>query len=138
MSVQPRSGSNYAFEFSLDIGSDIELSDPQLDGDEAADPGDVYWWQSAPIVPPGRDGFKDDSRIFGFDPWPDAPDPTIPPMTAVPVGQGTIDQYFDYFDLDGHDQLDVDIVQMELIPPMVPRLCRFRCSARTASTRWIT
>jgi hypothetical protein len=61
---------NYLFEFSLDIGSDIELSDPNTNGNEAADPGDVYWWQSAPIIPPGRDGFKDDLSIFGMDPTP--------------------------------------------------------------------
>jgi len=120
MSVQPISQSRYGFEFSLDIGSDIELSDPQFDGDEAADPGDVYWWQSASIVPPGRDGFKDDLNIFGFDPWPDPPDAVFPPATRVPVGMGTIQDYYEYFDLDGHDQLETDIFELQLIPPEAP------------------
>ncbi len=61
--------SSFALEFSLDIGSDIELSDPNFDGDEAADPGDVYMWQSLSIKPPGRDGFKDDATLFGADPY---------------------------------------------------------------------
>ncbi len=120
--VQPKSGgSDYMFEFSLDIGSDIELSDPFVDGDEAADPGDVYWWQSAPIVPPGRDGFKDDLFIFNFDPWPDPPDPNL--STAVPVGFGSIQDYFEWFDLDGHDQLDFSLLDIQLPYPHVQSQC---------------
>ena len=46
----------YHFEFSVDIGSDSELSDPQVDGNEGFDPGDVYLWQSAPVPAGGRDG----------------------------------------------------------------------------------
>ena len=109
-------GEDYAFEFSLDIGSDIELSDPLFDGDEAADPGDVYWWQSAVIAPPGRDGFKDDILIFALDPWPDPPDGAVPPATRVPVGTGSPDDYHTYFDLDGHDQIDVSLrTEYELV-----------------------
>lgn len=108
----------YLFEFSLDIGSDTEMSDPFADGDEAFDPGDVYWWQSAPVLPPGRDGFKDDQFIFGQDPWPDPPDPIG--NTPVPVGWGSVEEYWSYFDLDGHDQLDVSIVEMQLIPSTHP------------------
>ncbi|MCK4340554.1 MAG: hypothetical protein KAY37_02375 [Phycisphaerae bacterium] len=107
---------DYLFEFSLDIGSDHELSDPFADGDEAFDPGDVYWWQSAPVVPPGRDGFKDDEFIFGQDPWPDPPDPFVPPATRVPVGEGSIEDYGEYFDLDGHDQIDVSFHEVQWIP----------------------
>ncbi|MGD8454113.1 MAG: GEVED domain-containing protein [Phycisphaerae bacterium] len=106
---------DYAFEFSVDIGSDKEMSDPFIDGDEAFDPGDVYWWQSAPVLPPGRDGFKDDLFIFQYDPWPDPPDATG--GTAVPVGHGTPEMYHEYFDLDGHDQLDIDLFEYQIIPP---------------------
>lgn len=112
------------FEFSLDIGSDTELSDPNVDGDEGADPGDVYLWHSAPYRPPlqpcGRDGFKDDLFIFGFDPFPNPPDCAVPPATAVPVGSGIdpADGYPTYFDLDGHDQTDFDLRQY--VPPTAP------------------
>ena len=109
VTVKPKSYGQYAFEFSLDIGSDTELSDPFMDGDEVFDPGDVYWWKGA-VFPNPTNGFKDDVRIFGYDP---DPDPLIP--TRVPVGMGTIQDYYDYFDLDGHDQLDVDL--REWIPP---------------------
>lgn len=109
-------------EFSLDIGSDKELSDPQMDGDEGFDPGDVYWWQGPPVVPPmvpgGRDGEKDDLTIFMMDPNPNPPDPAIPPITRVPVGMGSIQDYPAYFDLDGHDQLDFSL--HELIPMYIP------------------
>ena len=105
--VQP---GDYLFEFSVDIGSDAELSDPQVNGNEAFDPGDVYWWQSAPVVPPGRDGFKDDLRIFHVDPFPDPPDPAIPPATRVPVGMGDPSWYPEFFDLDGHDQIDFSLL----------------------------
>jgi serine protease len=106
------------FEFSLDIGSDTELSDPFRDGDEGFDPGDVYLSQSAPVIPPGRDGFKDDLVIFNFDPWPDPPDPGY--GTAVPVGSGSLQDYLNYFDLDGHDQLDVSLFETEWIPYEYP------------------
>ncbi|MBN1489034.1 MAG: hypothetical protein JXA69_03885 [Phycisphaerae bacterium] len=116
-------------EFSLDIGSDKELSDPLMDGDEAFDPGDVYWWQGAPVIPPGRDGFKDDLFIFGLDPNPNPPDGAVPPATRVPVGSGSPQDYYEYFDLDGHDQVDESFIQ--LIPEgpvphpiaMFPSMC---------------
>ena len=114
---------DYLFEFSLDIGSDIELSDPQMNLNEAADPGDVYWWQSAPIVPPGRDGFKDDQIIFGLDPWPDPPDPTVPPTTRVPVGTGSPADYYEYFDLDGHDQTDFTLIEVMYPVYYMPSNC---------------
>jgi hypothetical protein len=105
----------YAFEFSLDIGSDTEMSDPFRNGNEGFDPGDVYWWQGAPVLFPGRDGFKDDMMVFGVDPWPDPPDPMY--ATAVPVGFGSPQDYWNYFDLDGHDQLDISFFDLQLIPP---------------------
>jgi len=115
----------YLFEFSVDIGSDTELSDPNVDGDEGFDPGDVYAQNSGPVTPPavpgGRDGFKDDFNIFWYDPWPDPPDPVPPPnppMTAVPVGHGTEQDYYEYFDLDGHDQIDVMLE--EYVDPNLP------------------
>jgi serine protease len=110
--------SDFMFEFSLDIGSDTELSDPFRDGDEGFDPGDIYSSRSAPVVFPGRDGFKDDMAIFFFDPAPDAPDPGY--VTAVPVGNGNIQDYWNFFDLDAHDQIDVDLHETQWIPPDWP------------------
>lgn len=89
-------------EFSLDIGSDCELSDPFATGNEWFDPGDVYG--STHLIPGPMDGFKDDESIFGFDPSPD-PDAG----TTVPVGMGDPGDYRFYFDLDGHDQLDFEL-----------------------------
>jgi len=112
----------FEVQFSVDIGSDTELSDPQADGDEGFDPGDVYLWRSAPVTPPeepgGRDGFKDDEYIFGQDP---PPDPPFPPV-VVPVGSGGEDDYRQFFDLDGHDEIDVDLREFGLpeIPEPVP------------------
>lgn len=104
---------NGYMEFSLDIGSDTELSDPQADGDEGFDPGDVYWWQGPPVMPPGRDGFKDDNNIFiNIDPIPDPPN-----SGGVPVGMGTIEEFDFFFDLDGHDQLEFQLI--EFIDPAI-------------------
>ncbi|MGQ9650875.1 MAG: DNRLRE domain-containing protein [Phycisphaerae bacterium] len=106
--------------FSIDIGSDHELSDPSADGNEAYDPGDVYAWKIPPVDQPGRDGFLDDSIALGIDVAPDAPDEGTPPMTRVPVGSGGPADYGNYFDLDGHDQINVSLADGVLIPPNAP------------------
>lgn len=106
------SGEPYKLEFSLDIASDTELSDPHVDGDEAFDPGDLYLWKSGPVSPPGRDGIKDDTIFEGGDPSPDPPD--FSGGTSVPVGEGDASLYTEYLDIDGHDQIKVSLV--ELIP----------------------
>ena len=110
------------YEFSLDIGSDCELSDPQFDGDEFFDPGDVYL--QTQLVPGPTNGFKDDAMIFGMDPPPD-------PLTlgsAVPVGSGNMNMSAELFDLDGHDQLSVDLTELMIEPPiMVGQLPPLTC-----------
>lgn len=109
---------NPAFEFSLDIGSDTEMSDPYMDGDEVFDPGDVYMWQG-PSSPMPRNGFKDDFFIFAFDPIPD-------PLLAgsiVPVGNGDVGMYGEFWDLDGHDELDFPLEQVEYPFSMIPSTC---------------
>jgi hypothetical protein len=112
----------YFFEFSLDIGSDTEMSDPAMDGDEAFDPGDVYRGGPGPRVsPPGQDAFKDDMAIFGLDPWPDPPDPLG--ATIVPVGTGSAQTYANYFDLDGHDQTDFSLIGVQYPLPAPPSVC---------------
>ena len=106
----------FVWEFSLDIGSDKELSDPQMDGDEGFDPGDVYFSNEGPVTPPavpcGRDAnFKDDALLFPADPMPNPPD--CLGVTGAPVGSQCPGQdcFFEYFDLDAHDQIDVDLRQ---------------------------
>ena len=100
--------------FSIDIGSDTELSDPQADGDEVFDPGDLYLWGVGPAVP--VDGTINDLQFFGFDPVPTpvpfsvAPVCFFPPVNPDQASQST-------FDLDGVDTLDVDLRQF--IPPDV-------------------
>lgn len=96
--------------FSLDIGSDSELGDPQLDGDEQFDPGDVYEHNS---ISSALATYLDDQTIFGLDPIPNAPGPQIPyhntPMDLL--GQ-------DIFDLDGFEvsewNLDFWVDQMPI------------------------
>ncbi len=104
---------SHLFEFSVDIGSDSELSDPNADGDEVFDPGDIYLWQTIPLPAGGEDGIKDDGAWFGRDPYPDPPDQAQPPITAVPVGNlAGVKQYAQYLDIDGHDQIDTSLIQI--------------------------
>jgi len=105
--------------FSVDIGSDAELSDPKQDGNEYFDPGDLYpKYTGAPlgmVVP-----WKDDSLIFGGDP---APDPAVPGNFA-PVGSGMPPMLLQpiYFDLDGADLTELDLSNLAYGPgnPSIP------------------
>lgn len=100
-------------EWSLDIGSDVELSDPFMNGNEVVDPGDAYWWHGPGLpIPGGADGIRDDAFPFaGTDPWPDAPDPGL--VTAAPTCSGFPIQeiFYQYFDMDAHDNTDFDLRQ---------------------------
>lgn len=84
------------FFFSVDIGSDKELSDPNVDGDEAYDPGDIYKEGMGPAF------VKDDLIIFNVDP---APAPPVPVNTNYGLVSVT-----NFFDLDGEDQLDDEFI----------------------------
>ncbi len=95
-SITPR------FRFSLDIGSDGEFSDPQKNGNELFDPGDMYPWRCFPLPPINTLGHIDDSLFFMVDPSPNSL------HTAAPVGSGQSPDTIAgrYFDLDGFDALD--------------------------------
>ncbi|UCF35136.1 MAG: fibronectin type III domain-containing protein [Phycisphaerales bacterium] len=118
----PRSAGE--LEFSLDIGSDTELSDPYHDGDEVFDPGDAYLWHGPPLPVDGTDGVKNDFAIFAQDPWPipgmvpdHHPAPTCEDPAISPAD--VVDQYFD---LDGHDSVDfsmADLVGPDPLPEPV-------------------
>lgn len=105
-------------EYSVDIGSDAELSDPTTDGNEVYDPGDAYPW-NVTLPPGGAPGMFDDANIFaGVDPWPTTPDFGSPPATRAPVGSGISPDVVRnlYFDLDGLDYLDFDLQQFAYGP----------------------
>jgi len=93
-------------EFSLDIGSDTEKSDPNADQDEVFDPGDAYILGGPAIPFPGANGVRNDKNIFGSDPLPDPVDAS----TAAPCGQGLPLNPANYFDLDGMDNLSVSLL----------------------------
>jgi hypothetical protein len=117
---------NVDVEWSLDIGSDSELSDPAMNGNERVDPGDAYWWHGPGLPPGGADGIRDDFFAFGaFDPFPDAPDPAL--VTAAPSCSGIpITQIFSqYFDMDAHDNLDLNIIQFLPADQGLPPVAQF-------------
>jgi hypothetical protein len=88
------------FYFSVDIGSDWEMSDTNSPG--PLDPGDIYDAAGIALEPRAT---KDDFHIFESDP---------PPAPGVPVGlswEPGIEVLF--FDLDGEDQLEIPLVQVD-------------------------
>jgi hypothetical protein len=112
--------SSSLFLFSLDIGSDSELSDPLQNGNEAFDPGDMYPRVLSPIPMPVP--YKNDSLIFAHDP---DPKPYFP-FNPAPVGTGlTIsDVRSFFFDLDGSDLLATSLVGL-LYGPGQPSILWF-------------
>ncbi|MCC6675932.1 MAG: hypothetical protein IT436_02195 [Phycisphaerales bacterium] len=100
----PPTGPGMEVEFSLDIGSDAELSDPAATGNEVFDPGDMYVWLGPPLPPGGLNGVRDDATVVA--PGQHHPDPapgTLPaPACSGAPGVG-------FFDLDGSDSLDTDL-----------------------------
>ncbi|RIK67850.1 MAG: hypothetical protein DCC65_05100 [Planctomycetota bacterium] len=100
-----------AAEFSVDIGSDMEMSDTLTPGGaQLFDPGDAYTWGGPPLAC-AENGVRDDAAIFGADPWPVPPVPApgcLTVLTGAPVCSG-IWNPSGYFDLDGHDNLDVSL-----------------------------
>lgn len=98
----------YEVEFSIDIGSDRELSDPFSPGNNRMDPGDVYSW-FRPLMGAPEDGFVlDDMFIFaGLDV---APDDDVAGSEAPICAGGFIPSFaFLYFDLDGVDRISIDL-----------------------------
>ena len=102
-------GTSQNILFSVDIGSDTEMSDPQMDVDEVFDPGDAYKFQGAFIPMPGADGYFDDIQAFGTDPFPDGGlgGTGAPCMSGVPIDQISAS----YFDMDGLDMTECDLRQ---------------------------
>ncbi len=110
-------------EFSLDIGSDTELSDPQADGDEIFDPGDAYEWMSGPLGGPAN-GTRDDADAFFFD---YGPDPLVAGTEAPTCQQLPVDAItHEYFDMDGHESVDFNpSVFLNPLAPLPAPILRF-------------
>lgn len=104
-------------DFSVDIGSDREISDdlPPA-GPRLFDPGDCYQW-NGPSVACVEDGIRDDATIFaGVDQFPlrtiTGPPPACPSVIAqAPVCVGPWLQG-GYFDLDAHDALEFSLANV--------------------------
>jgi hypothetical protein len=110
---------NAMSEFSVDIGSDREMSDPSIDGDEVFDPGDTYPWYGAALPAGGADGVRDDALALTVDYWPQAPDGPLAVTGAatcsVPFASFDPLISHDRFDLDGTDAIDISL--RDIIPP---------------------
>lgn len=104
--------------FSVDIGSDTEMSDPVMDMDEVFDPGDAYLFQGAYMPVPGTDGIIDDISAFGSDPFPDGGVPGTGAMclSGLPIEVVKLD----YFDMDGLDLALCDLRQYPMGEGMPP------------------
>ena len=108
--------------FSLQIGSDTEVSDSAQQGNEVFDPGDMYVWSANTMGMPSQ-GFWDDAQIFnGIDPSP------VPasPGTAAPVCQalGWSDSLSKQFlDLDGFDAIDIDLASILPMGNLISLAC---------------
>ncbi|MEO0972421.1 MAG: hypothetical protein AAFX85_04940, partial [Pseudomonadota bacterium] len=94
-----------ALLFSLDIGSDMEISDPYTVGaPETLDPGDLY--AASTIAGSTATPYLDDLVMLGTD---------VPPVqgalgSAAPVGMRS--RFKKFFDLDGHDALDLSLASL--------------------------
>jgi hypothetical protein len=110
-----------AIEFSVDIGSDTELSDPTPDFNEVFDPGDMYRWKGPPLPFGGANGIRDDVTLFGFDPLPTPPD-GAPPATGAPTCSAKPPPVVTagWFDLDDSDSTDFDITTLPGYSPTAP------------------
>ncbi len=110
-----------AVEFSVDIGSDTELSDPTPDFNDVFDPGDMYRWREPALPFGGANGVRDDATLFGFDPWPSPPD-FPPPMTGAPTcsAKPLPEVESAWFDLDDSDSTDFDIMILPGYSPVAP------------------
>ena len=110
-------------DFSVDLNSPNALTG-FVGGIDVFDPGDAYLWRQPAMGIPTNGILNDlwctDPAVGGgmqFDPWPD---PALLPPGVPPLGSGQplAQVLTQYFDLDGHDSLDLDLSM--LIPPAQP------------------
>ena len=99
--------------FSLDAGSDVELSDPSMSGaKECLDPGDAY--SSSSALKCGYKGDINDMDFFvGSDPFPSKGIATgIPFGNAFPI----MGAFADYFDMDAIDVINTSLADLGINP----------------------
>ncbi len=95
-------------EFSVDIGSDAELSDPNQNGNEVFDPGDAYVMKG-PQLASATNGVRNDADFFGYDPYPVPGDIS----TIVPCGSG--EENFapeSYFNINGMAAMEASLLDL--------------------------
>ncbi len=89
--------------YSTDLGSQWDQSNPN--GAGPMDCGDIY------LENPGNNTailYKDDTGPTQW--WTGWPYNTAPQPTPAMIGTSPVDEYSFYFDLDGEDQLDIDVM----------------------------
>ncbi|MFK8031408.1 MAG: hypothetical protein AB8G18_14320 [Gammaproteobacteria bacterium] len=97
--------------FSLDIGSDTEISDPANDPGEFADPGDVYFSSQVAGSLMAIAPRLDDADLFGgVDPAP------VQGVLASAAPLGTPGLYTNFFDIDAYDAISARINQLDVSP----------------------
>ena len=105
--------------YSLDIGSDAELSDPFNPANNYYDPGDMYL-RNGVYPPPPANGHINDTQYFNYDPAPDPLNATIAPVCDQTVAFDSIQ--YRYFNIDGFDKTDINLINFNFGPqyPSVP------------------
>jgi hypothetical protein len=90
------------YRYSVDLGGDLDLSDPGNQGNEWMDCGDVYV-ESAPTL------VKDDTGPVGA--YTGYPLLAAPQPTPAQIGNMTTADYDQFFDLDAEDQIGIEVYQ---------------------------
>ncbi len=107
-------------EFSIDLGSDAEWSDPTPDGNEAFDPFDTYVAGGPPIPFPGAHGVRTDILARGGD----IP-PLVPGGPGAPTCAGGAPSGATFLDLDGTDSIDFSLAGLLTSGPLSAPVPRF-------------
>ncbi|MCE7922518.1 MAG: T9SS C-terminal target domain-containing protein [Haliscomenobacteraceae bacterium CHB4] len=104
--------------FSLDIGSDAEFSEQVTPANAWFDPGDMYEFNS-PAPPPAQNGiFHDAACFYNVDPAPNVNDASTRAPLCFNLNQDSLAPL--YFDLDGFDALDINLLSYAFGPGVPP------------------
>lgn len=104
--------------FSLDIGSDAEFSEQVTPANAWFDPGDMYEFNS-PAPPPAQNGiFHDAACFYNVDPAPNINDTSSRAPLCFNLDQDSLAPL--YFDLDGFDALDINLLSFAFGPGVPP------------------
>lgn len=113
--IQLGNGCQNETVFSLDIASDREYSDPNLDGDEDMDAGDLYNTSGTNGVTALH--FDDANLNAGTDPAPNSIQiPVVCDSSLTTAGNDVSQAALNFFDIDGIDYLDFELVNHDFGP----------------------